>query len=139
MIAPDGSSWDIPMSKAQAAVQAGGKVGVWMKGPDGGTYVIPHERAKDAIDAGGVPFQSYAALKQAEALDAGKNNREGFWKAAGKDALSLATGMLGAPFQNPATASVQMAARVPEMVLEDQARKQAGYSGLYRAAAPVAR
>jgi hypothetical protein len=55
MIAPDGSSGEVPVENVQAAVNAGGKLGMRMTAPDGSTGVVPVDRAHDAVQAGGMP------------------------------------------------------------------------------------
>jgi len=56
MIAPDGSSGDIPNARVAEAVRAGGKVGAWMLDPQGNRGVIPLDRTTDAIQAGARPI-----------------------------------------------------------------------------------
>jgi hypothetical protein len=52
MIAPDGSSGDIPNEKVADATRAGFKPAVVMTSPDGQMGYVPRERAADAIKAG---------------------------------------------------------------------------------------
>ena len=52
MIAPDGTSGEIPSGKVQAATQAGFKLAVPMTAPNGGTGYIPVDRASAAIQSG---------------------------------------------------------------------------------------
>ena len=52
MIAPDGSSGDIPQARAQDAIKAGFKPAVQMTAPDGSNGYIPTERVGDARSAG---------------------------------------------------------------------------------------
>lgn len=65
MIAPDGSTGDIPVSSVPAAQQAGGKVAVKIQSPQGDVGWVPAERTHDAIAAGGkmVPMQVPDAAK----------------------------------------------------------------------------
>jgi hypothetical protein len=55
MIAPDGSSGEIPDAKVADAVKAGGKVGAWMLAPDGSRGIVPVDKTLDAIKAGARP------------------------------------------------------------------------------------
>lgn len=55
MIAPDGTSGDIPADRAQDAVNAGFKKAVPMTSPDGKTGFIPEERMTDAMKSGFKP------------------------------------------------------------------------------------
>jgi hypothetical protein len=52
MIAPDGSTGDIPNEKVADATRAGFKPAVVMTSPDGQMGYVPRERAADAIKAG---------------------------------------------------------------------------------------
>ena len=52
MLAPDGTSGDIPQDKVQAALQAGFKQAVEMKSPDGKLGYIPSDRMDEATKAG---------------------------------------------------------------------------------------
>jgi hypothetical protein len=52
MIAPDGSTGDIPQERAAEAQAAGFKPAVVMTSPDGKMGYIPRERANDALKAG---------------------------------------------------------------------------------------
>lgn len=56
MLAPDGTSGDIPSDKVQAATAAGFKQAVAMTSPDGKTGYIPVERQQDAMQAGFKPI-----------------------------------------------------------------------------------
>jgi hypothetical protein len=53
IIAPDGSSWDIPSAKVPDAVKAGGKVGASVMAPDNSKWLIPLDKVRDAIAQGG--------------------------------------------------------------------------------------
>jgi hypothetical protein len=53
MIAPDGSSWDIPSEKVGDAVRAGGKVASSVLGPDGSKWLIPLDQVHAALAKGG--------------------------------------------------------------------------------------
>lgn len=53
MIAPDGSSWDIPSAKVGDAVRAGGKIASPVLGPDGSKWLIPLDQVHAAIAKGG--------------------------------------------------------------------------------------
>src|SRR5258706_13574422 len=52
MLAPDGSTGDIPADRVQDAVSAGFKKAIPMTSPDGKTGYIPEDRAPDALKAG---------------------------------------------------------------------------------------
>ncbi len=52
MIAPDGSTGDVPVSNIQAAQQSGFKVGIQMQSPDGKNGYIPADRVHDAASSG---------------------------------------------------------------------------------------
>ncbi len=58
MLAPDGTSGDIPVDKVQAATAAGFKQAVFMSSPDGKTGYIPIERQQDAMQARFKPIGS---------------------------------------------------------------------------------
>jgi hypothetical protein len=70
VIAPDGSTGEVPIERLQDAIKAGGKPAVWMKAPDGSPGIVPRERALDAINAGGRAFGSLQALQQDDATKA---------------------------------------------------------------------
>lgn len=53
MIAPDGSLGEVPQERVDEAVQAGGKLGVWIKAPDGSHGIVPRENLIHALKAGG--------------------------------------------------------------------------------------
>ena len=55
MIAPDGSSGEIPQARVQDALKAGFKQAVAMTAPDGSTGYIPTDRQQDALNAGFKP------------------------------------------------------------------------------------
>ena len=52
MLAPDGSSGDVPIPNVDAAKQAGFKVAVTMQSPDGKTGFVPADAAHDAVAKG---------------------------------------------------------------------------------------
>lgn len=52
MIAPDGSSGDVPLERHQDAIKSGFRPAVVMTAPDGSMGYIPRERAQDALNAG---------------------------------------------------------------------------------------
>lgn len=52
MLAPDGSSGDIPFDKMDAAKAAGFKVAVQMQSPDGKSGYVPAENTHDAVSQG---------------------------------------------------------------------------------------
>lgn len=52
MLAPDGTSGDIPQERVQDAIKAGFKQAVEMTSPDGKAGYIPVERQQDALSAG---------------------------------------------------------------------------------------
>jgi hypothetical protein len=52
MIAPDGTTGDIPSNRQQDALNAGFKLAVVMTSPDGRMGYVPRERAADAMKAG---------------------------------------------------------------------------------------
>lgn len=54
MIAPDGTVGDVPTQNVDAAIKAGGKIGIEMVAPDGSSGVIPTDQVHEAIRAGGV-------------------------------------------------------------------------------------
>lgn len=126
--APDGTLGEVPYEKLHDALQAGGKLAVQMKAPDGTNGYIPADKTSEAIKAGGqiVPFN----------IAGPQSEKEGFAKAA----LGTLSGLLKPAGQNPypgmGVEAKQAAAQ--ESADADAARKQAGYSKLYRAAAPVA-
>jgi hypothetical protein len=66
MLAPDGTSGEIPQGRVADAVNAGFKLAVRMTSPDGQNGYIPQERAADAIKAG---------FKQVDALGLTANPR----------------------------------------------------------------
>lgn len=53
MIAPDGTSWDIPKAKLGDAVRAGGKIASPVLGPDGSKWLIPLDQVHAALAKGG--------------------------------------------------------------------------------------
>lgn len=52
MLAPDGTSGEVPIDKLDAAKSAGFKVGIHMKSPDGKDGYIPAEKVHDAAASG---------------------------------------------------------------------------------------
>lgn len=71
MIAPDGTSGDIPAARAQDAINAGFKKAVPMTSPDGKSGYIPEERMNDAMKAGFKP-QMQPGVKQVGTNPAGQ-------------------------------------------------------------------
>jgi hypothetical protein len=71
MIAPDGSSGDIPKERAQDALNAGFKRAVVMHSPDGQQGYVPIDRAQEAINKGFKVGQNITELNTKEA-DANK-------------------------------------------------------------------
>jgi len=69
MIAPDGSSGEIPNASVPAAIKAGGKVGAWMLDPQGNRGVIPLDRSIDAIQAGARPAEPLPDVQMHSAND----------------------------------------------------------------------
>ena len=70
MLAPDGSSGEIPADKVQAAMSAGFKRAVEMTSPDGKAGYIPEDKQSDAMKAG---FKPTAAATE----------QPGFWENLG--------------------------------------------------------
>lgn len=66
MIAPDGSSGEIPSAKVADAVKAGGKIGAWMLDPQGNRGIIPLDKTTEAIQAGARPIASLPAVNMKE-------------------------------------------------------------------------
>jgi hypothetical protein len=64
MIAPDGSTGDIPQERAAEAQAAGFKPAVVMTSPDGKMGYIPRERANDALKAGFKVGQPTTSVEQ---------------------------------------------------------------------------
>lgn len=54
MIAPDGTAGDVPAENAQAAANAGGKIGIKVYAPDGTPGYVPFDQLGPALKAGGV-------------------------------------------------------------------------------------
>lgn len=70
MLAPDGTSGEIPADKVQAAMSAGFKRAVEMTSPDGKAGYIPQERTADALKAGFKPTSA-------------QTEQPGFWENLG--------------------------------------------------------
>ena len=126
VFAPDGSLGDIPADQLVAAVKSGAKPGVHITAPDGSPGVIPADRMPEAVKAGAkiVPIEDQPV------------QHPGFWASLGSDLGGLLHASGFSPYpgmdQDAKSAAAQQAHD------QDQARKQAGYSLPYRAAAPVA-
>lgn len=54
IIAPDGTSGQVPAANAQAAINAGGKLGIKVYAPDGTLGTVPVDQLPAALKAGGV-------------------------------------------------------------------------------------
>jgi hypothetical protein len=74
MLAPDGSSGDVPVANLNAARQAGFKVAAIMQSPDGQVGYIPAERTQDAVAKG---------FKMVPTQDFQNDQQEGFWESLG--------------------------------------------------------
>jgi KTSC domain len=126
IFAPDGTLGDIPADQLVAAVKSGAKPGVHVTAPDGSPGVIPADRMQEAVKAGAkiVPIEDQPV------------QHPGFWASLGSDLGGLLHASGFSPYpgmdQDAKSAAAQQAHD------QDQARKQAGYSLPYRAAAPVA-
>lgn len=66
MIAPDGSIGDVPSTNVNAAMAAGGKLGIHVYAPDGTPGYVPHDRLGDALKAGAT-YSPAAASAQNDA------------------------------------------------------------------------
>lgn len=64
MIAPDGSSADVPTEQIDAATRAGAKRAVFAQAPDGSFAHVPIEQANAVTNAGGKVYASRAAYAQ---------------------------------------------------------------------------
>lgn len=133
IFSPDGVLGDIPYDQMKAALAAGGKPGVTIKSPDGRLGVVPADRYADAVKAGGsvVPFHEQ------------ENQHPGVWHALVSDLASMVTPHPGALGDQtlPGRVSAGEHQRIADnaKLAEDTARrKAAGYSSVYRTAAPVA-
>lgn len=60
IIAPDGTSGDVPSANVNAALAAGGKLGIHVYAPDGTAGYVPHDKLGDALKAGA----TYAPAQQ---------------------------------------------------------------------------
>lgn len=67
MIAPDGSTGDIPTANVQAAISAGFKQATAMYSPDGKLGYIPNDRVNDAVNAGFKPQQQQTIQQSQQA------------------------------------------------------------------------
>lgn len=82
MLAPDGSSGDVPMDKVEAAKASGFKVGVQMASPDGKNGYIPADRVHEAAASGfkmvpiNVPDAAKASYWDALTNPVGSGGRE---------------------------------------------------------------
>lgn len=126
IVSPSGDIGDVPFEQMQAALHAGGKPGVTIKSPDGKLGVVPADRYQDAVKAGGtvVPYQEQ------------ETQHPGFWARA----ADLMGGMLhpGGFSPYPGMDQEAKSGAATEAAQQDRARKAAGYSLPYRAAAPLA-
>ena len=128
------------------AVQAGGKPAVRFKDPQGDVRFVPADRTADAVKSGGT-------LLPIEDQDI---KHPGLWHSIAEDFVgaapaiaplpaALANVATGGSFKDsaknllqalvPASRTGELAAQAPQ---QDAARKAAGYSLPYRAAAPIA-
>lgn len=126
IFAPDGTLGDVPYNRMKDALAAGGKPGVTIKSPDGKLGVIPADRTQDAVKAGA----SIVPIKEQE------TQHPGFWANIADDMKGMLHPAGFSPYpgmdQDAKTATAAQAGQ------QDQARATAGYSGAYRALAPVA-
>lgn len=139
---PQGIPHDVPYEHMKDALSNGGTMGVRMSDPTGQVRIVPATHMKEAYANGG----KILPIEQQE------TDHPGFWHAAIPDAIGLAkafpqsaiaaTGLSN--FQEALPDSAQKAIgytsiedQAKSMAANDQARKQAGRSGVYRAIAPV--
>lgn len=123
---PQGNKGDIPYENLAAAVKAGAKPSVAIKDPQGNIGDIPADQYQAAVRAGGtvVPLQDQ------------QTKHPGFWATAAEDMKGLLHPSGFSPYPGMDTEAKSDAAN--QSAQQDQARKDAGYSLPYRAAAPVA-
>lgn len=86
VFAPDGTQGNIPAENVQAAVAAGGKVGVHIFDPDGNEGFVPHDQLPAAIKAG-------ATFVPKQALNANPGDPQG---GVIDSAIRFGSGLLGA-------------------------------------------
>lgn len=143
---PQGNLRDVPYAQMRDAVQAGGKPAVRFKDPKGDVRFVPADRTADAVKSGGT-------LLPIEDQDI---KHPGLWHSIAEDFVgaapaiaplpaALANVATGGSFKDsaknllqalvPASRTGELAAQAPQ---QDAARKAAGYSLPYRAAAPIA-
>jgi hypothetical protein len=91
MLAPDGTSGDIPQDRVQDALRAGFKPAVEMVSPDGKMGYIPQDKQQDALNAG---------FKMPD-LSANPNH-EGLYQMRGPDGKTV-----GIPYSNVTAAAKQ--------------------------------
>lgn len=127
MIAPDGSSGEIPTSKVKEAIQAGGKPATWMIAPDGSRGIVPLDRSLEAIQAGArpqAPLPNIPVMQQdilgrsVPTLTSEQQQRKGQYESAnlkpiGETLGAIATGGLlpTAPGATLATKAISLAGR----------------------------
>lgn len=87
IIAPDGTPGDIPAANAQAAINAGGRMGVHVYAPDGTPGYVPVDQLAGALKAGGT-------INQANVPDANPGTPQGGIVNSGMRLLSGAGGAL---------------------------------------------
>jgi len=143
---PQGNLRDVPYAQMKSAVNAGGKPAVRFKDPKGDVRFVPADRTADAVKSGGT-------LLPIEDQDI---KHPGFWHTVAEDFVgaahaiapgptALADAAIGGSFKDsaknllqtiaPGLRTGELAAQTPQ---QDAARKAAGYSLPYRAAAPIA-
>src|SRR5438445_7119681 len=131
---PQGTLRDVPYDQMKVAVAAGGKPAVAFDYPGRGANpprMVPADRIQEAVQNGG----KMLPIQQQEVAHAG------FWSSLTSDLAGYVTGLPGAVRQAGRAAFVPGAAgpeTVAPALAQDQARKQAGYSPLYRGAAVAA-
>lgn len=93
MIAPDGSIGDVPSTNVNAAMAAGGKLGIHVYAPDGTPGYVPHDRLGDALKAGAT--YSPAATQS-------QNDPKGFTQSLlNSSPAGMVRGLVGSFVQGP--------------------------------------
>lgn len=129
MIAPDGSTGMVPQERVHDAVQAGGKIAAQMIAPDGSAGIVPIDRVHEAIQAGG---RLGTPGPESHPWSTLGSTIAGGVKGIGSAAVGGLKALAGDP-----SAQAGIMQNVDQIIQDDAARKQAGRSGAYRAAAAV--
>jgi hypothetical protein len=114
MIAPDGSTAEVPEASMKAALAAGAKHAVQMLGPDGSKAYVPMDQAHVAMQKGASPIGGLPALRLPEV----KENLTGNIYAGVRDFGKTALG------NNPVTAAQSLTGNgLTELVSQDEQQR----------------